>query len=155
MKPETVRWIEKAEEDYRAAVRLLRVRSNPTYNMVCYASQQCAEKYLKAALVENGVPIDQKHGTRIHDLSSLLTILTKYAPAWELARSYAEALSDYGVRFRYPGRDANRTIAARAVKACDLIRDHAAIFFNLNTKRAARVKPQRARRASRYRSKKS
>ena len=43
-------WIEKAEEDFRVATTLCRLRKNPVHNAVCFHAQQCVEKYLKAIL---------------------------------------------------------------------------------------------------------
>ena len=63
-------WVEKAESDYRAAEREMRVRKEPSYDVVCFHAQQCAEKYLKAALLEHQLPF-----RRIHDLEVLLDIL--------------------------------------------------------------------------------
>ena len=50
MKPITGEWVEKAEADVRSARRELRVRDHPNYDLVCFLSQQCAEKYLKGGL---------------------------------------------------------------------------------------------------------
>jgi HEPN domain-containing protein len=44
-------WVQKAEEDYQAALALSRLRKRPTPNAVSFHCQQCAEKYLKAFLV--------------------------------------------------------------------------------------------------------
>ena len=52
MKPETVEWVEKSEGDWNAARQLNRVRKDPNYDGVCFHCQQCAEKYLKAKLVD-------------------------------------------------------------------------------------------------------
>ena len=41
-------WIDKAEEDFHAAISLRRLRRYPTHNAVCFHAQQCIEKYLKA-----------------------------------------------------------------------------------------------------------
>jgi HEPN domain-containing protein len=46
-------WIQKAEEDYTVATTLARKRKQPTPSTVCFHCQQCAEKYLKAFLVQN------------------------------------------------------------------------------------------------------
>jgi len=61
MKPITGEWIEKAEADFRSAQRELRVRDHPNYDLVCFLSQQCAEKYLKARLVEAGISFPKTH----------------------------------------------------------------------------------------------
>lgn len=43
-------WVEKAEGDFIAAGRELRARKQPVYHVVCFLTQQCVEKYLKAIL---------------------------------------------------------------------------------------------------------
>jgi HEPN domain-containing protein len=63
MKPETVEWIAKAEADLATARREADVIESANYDAVCFHSQQCAEKYLKAILVEKSVKF-----SRIHDL---------------------------------------------------------------------------------------
>ncbi len=50
MNPPVHDWIEKAEGDFHAAERELRVRKNPAYHVSCFLSQQCVEKYIKAFL---------------------------------------------------------------------------------------------------------
>lgn len=50
-------WIEKAEEDYRVALTLRRLRRHPTHNAVCFHAQPCVEKYLKAILEKHGAVI--------------------------------------------------------------------------------------------------
>jgi len=48
MNPIVQEWIDKAEGDWNTARREYRVRKSPNYDAVCFHSQQCAEKYLKA-----------------------------------------------------------------------------------------------------------
>jgi len=48
-------WIRKAEEDYVVAIALVRRRKWPTPSAVSFHCQQCAEKYLKAFLVQHEV----------------------------------------------------------------------------------------------------
>jgi HEPN domain-containing protein len=55
MKPLTLEWVAKAENDFATALRESRVRKNPNYDAVCFHAQQCAEKYLKARLQEAGI----------------------------------------------------------------------------------------------------
>ncbi len=52
MKPETLDWINKAEADWRTMLRESEVSVDPSLDTVCFHSQQCIEKYLKARLVE-------------------------------------------------------------------------------------------------------
>jgi HEPN domain-containing protein len=55
-------WTRKAEEDYIAAITLARLRKQPTPSTVSFHCQQCAEKYLKAFLVQQGDLIQRGRG---------------------------------------------------------------------------------------------
>ncbi len=118
MKPVTQTWVDKAEADLATAKRELRARKNPNYDPACYHAQQCAEKYLKAVLIEEGRDFKYQH-----DLAYLLKILVKVNRWWEFLHLAAQFLSDNGVRFRYPGNNADKQMARDAVKAADLIRE--------------------------------
>jgi HEPN domain-containing protein len=52
MRPETAEWVEKAEGDFRTAGREKNSAEHPNYDAACFHAQQCAEKYLKARLVD-------------------------------------------------------------------------------------------------------
>lgn len=67
MKPLTEEWVAKAEGDFATAGRELRARKAPNYDAVCFHTQQCTEKYLKAVLQENDIEFG-----RTHNLSALL-----------------------------------------------------------------------------------
>ena len=54
-------WIAKAEGDLATAQRELRARRAPNYDAVCFHSQQCAEKYLKAFLISEGIEPPRTH----------------------------------------------------------------------------------------------
>ncbi len=47
-------WLRKAKHDIRAAEHLLTIADPPT-DVICFHSQQCAEKCLKAFLVYNQI----------------------------------------------------------------------------------------------------
>lgn len=113
-------WVEKAESDYRTAERELRVRKEPSNDVVCFHAQQCAEKYLKAALLEHQLPL-----RRIHDLEVLLDILVPINLDWETIRTPLLLLNDYSVDIRYPGATATKDEARAAVGAMRTVRDHA------------------------------
>ncbi len=74
MKVITKEWIKKAEEDYRVATREFKAKPIACY-AVCFHSQQCIEKYMKAVLQENETPF-----AKIHDLEILLKSYKKYIP---------------------------------------------------------------------------
>ena len=113
MNPSTIEWIEKAEDDWDSAQRLYRVRVRIQYDAACFHAQQCAEKYLKARLNEAGLSF-----SKTHDLSQLLTQTTAIEPSWAVLQPAAIFLSDFAVRFRYPGRKATKIQAQQAIKDC-------------------------------------
>ena len=55
MKPTTLEWIHKAEEDWHVAQMSYRARKYPSYDAAVFHAQQCAEKYLKARLEEAAI----------------------------------------------------------------------------------------------------
>ena len=79
MNPLTMEWINKAEGDYVTAGRESRVRNNPNYDIVCFLSQQMAEKYLKAFLQEHGIAFP-----RTHNLITLLNLCLAVNPMIDL-----------------------------------------------------------------------
>lgn len=122
MNPLTLEWIEKAEADLRTAQREYRVRHAPNYDAVCFHAQQAAEKFLKAALQENGMPIP-----RIHSLAELLAILAVNTSDFLLTQPDAIILENYSVQFRYPGFSAENGDAKVALdtseRLCSFLRN--------------------------------
>lgn len=143
MNPVTIEWAQKAEDDHRAARMLFRARKHPNYDGACFHAQQCVEKYMKAVLCEERRNID-----RIHDLSKLLNQLVTINPFWNALRGAAEPLSNYAVRFRYPGSSADKVMAMSAIRHCDFIRgqlrDH--LGFRPATNKKARTRTTKRRR---------
>ena len=117
MKPLTAEWVDKAEGDFATAGRELLVGSAPNYDAACFHAQQCAEKYLKARLVEAGVSV-----SRTHDLVVILDSLLGIEPSWESLRQYAEPLTDLAVEVRYPGTCAEKDDALEAVECAARVR---------------------------------
>ncbi len=126
MKPQTKEWIQKAEGDFIIAGRAYRTRTVPVYDGVCFHTQQCLEKYLKARLCEAGIEIP-----KTHDLSALLDSVLPVEPLWEPFRPILEDLTSYAVAFRYPGETADKEIAHDALKKCRGIRIAIREFFGL------------------------
>lgn len=122
MKPTTREWVEKAEADLATARRELRARRQPNYDAVCFHSQQCVEKFLKARLIEAGLRFG-----KTHDLEQLLDLVILVEPLWATFRATLNSLNSYAVDFRYPGESATRVIAKTAVgdaqRVCRLIRE--------------------------------
>lgn len=124
MKPEAVEWVAKADADLDTANREVAVVQSPNYDAVCFHSQQCAEKYLKAVFVENNVRIP-----RIHDLEVLLNQLMPLYPTLNKVMHFARILSAMAVEVRYPGMSADEDDAAESLKAAATIRDEVRLIF--------------------------
>ena len=118
MKPETVEWASKADADLDTAKREAAVVESPNYDAVSFHSQQCAEKYLKAVMVENGVRVP-----RIHDLEALLNLLASRHPELQKVIHLARILSAMAVEVRYPGMTADEDDAEESVRAAVAIRE--------------------------------
>jgi HEPN domain-containing protein len=126
MKPLTLEWIEKAEDDWDAAQRLYRARQRPNFDAACFHAQQCAEKYLKARLEEAGLPIQ-----KTHNLILLLSQVQLLEPNWRVLQPELTALDVYAVAIRYPGQKASRLNARNALKDCRTIRQTIRQTFGL------------------------
>ncbi|MFM2174382.1 MAG: hypothetical protein RLZZ54_2309 [Cyanobacteriota bacterium] len=101
-------WVQKAEEDWEAAQLLL---GHPTQAAsTCFHCQQCAEKLLKAALIETGYKVP-----KVHDLSLLSSLLSNQDPQWVWDSDVLEDLTSGAVASRYPGYAINSEDAAEAV----------------------------------------
>ena len=111
MKSQTLEWVNKAEGDYFTAKREVKVKKFPNYDGVCFNSQQVAEKYLKAFLLENGHPIP-----KTHILMDLLALCIKIDPTFELIQADLNILEGYAIHFRYPGESADIDEARNAFK---------------------------------------
>ena len=108
-------WVSKAQEDYSVAMGLLRRRKLPS-DTICFHCQQTVEKLLKALLQKKGVRFG-----RVHDLEALYRLLDETGPL-ELLRDDLKLLSDYAVKYRYPGQNATTRQARAAGKAMCRIR---------------------------------
>lgn len=124
MKPETVEWVAKADADLATAKREAAVVESPNYDAVCFHAQQCAEKYLKAVMVEDGVRIP-----RIHDLEALLNMLDSQHPELQKVIHSARILSAMAVEVRYPGMMADEDDAAESVRAAVVIREAVCVIL--------------------------
>ncbi len=109
-------WVKKAEGDFRTAVRESKIERQPNYDGVCYHSQQCAEKYLKAFRVFNG-----KNYRKTHSLLLLLEDCIEVDSSFELIREYCDEITGID-QFRYPGDFAIEEDATLALKNARLIR---------------------------------
>ena len=117
MKPATAEWISKAEGDFATATRELRARKNPNYDAVCFHSQQCAEKYLKAILQDN-----DKHIPKIHNLIELMLLCEEIDSSFEILRADLVTMERYTVVVRYPGDVVEKDEAQAAYAAAKTVR---------------------------------
>ena len=117
MKAITREWVKKAEDDFSVLERESRVKKNPSYDGICFHAQQCAEKYLKARLVEA-----EKEYSKTHDLNALLDKVISIEPLWEGFRRSLAFLSDFAISYRYPGESAVKRDAVMARKFCRAFR---------------------------------
>jgi HEPN domain-containing protein len=118
MKPETVEWVTKADADLATARREAAVDDTPNYDAVCFHAQQCAEKYLKAILVEDNLRVP-----RIHDLEALVNLLSGQYQELQGILRHARILSAMAVEVRYPGMTADEDDASEALKSATAIRE--------------------------------
>lgn len=103
MKPITAKWIEKAESDYRVARRSLQAEPLPA-DVICFHVQQCIEKYVKAFLQEQGIPVEYADSK----MASLLLDCASADPDFESYRNDFEQLDQFGIKTLYPGRWASQ-----------------------------------------------
>jgi len=90
-------WIKKADDDELNIISILKHRDG-TPGIICFLSQQMAEKYLKTLLIF----FDQDY-SKIHDLKKIATILESFIPdIFDLDDEFSELNKLYVVS-RYPG----------------------------------------------------
>ncbi|MFQ5632660.1 MAG: HEPN domain-containing protein [bacterium] len=126
--PEIIEWFKKAENDFKAACDLSDRPEDPLPDIVCYHCQQACEKYLKAFLVSKG-----KDPPRVHDLDSLLDLLTEEEMSLNQLRKIIEPLTPYAVEYRYPGEWATDEEAQDALLRTTQIREFIGQRLNLIT----------------------
>ena len=111
-------WIEKAEGDFEGAKILSSKRSKKVAHLACFACQQCAEKYLKAFLVEQNI-----HFSKTHALTrELLPLCESVDGDFRRLFKYLEILDPYSVQFRYPGEVVFVSEVRSAFNAAKLVR---------------------------------
>ncbi len=109
-------WVGKAEEDYELALLALHHKP-PLTSGVCYHSQQCVEKYLKAFLSLQSTPFPHTH-----DLLALQDLCARADPLFALDELLLERINAYAVGIRYPGEEATVEEAHEAVEAMKAVR---------------------------------
>ncbi len=134
MKELTKEWITKAEKDYLVAKREFNTEES-VHDAVCFHSQQCVEKYLKALLQENNIYFEKTHDldvllekckTIIHELSNLKAELIE--------------LSAFAVEIRYPGIESIKEEAERSILVAEKVRSILRKYFGLEQNKNGKEK---------------
>ncbi|MCB0165643.1 MAG: HEPN domain-containing protein [Anaerolineae bacterium] len=111
-------WVQKAEGDFLAATSLLNLQREGMADAICFHTQQCAEKYVKAYLTHHRVEFQ-----RTHDLVELLRLCRQIDAEFSKISAAMQALNSYSVETRYPGRFASLEEATGAVEVMTTVRD--------------------------------
>ena len=89
-------WLQKADEDFLASLYLLRSQSQ-LYATVCFHTQQCVEKVIKAILLYN-----RTRFPHTHDITELLDLLNNTQPILADSLRITTGLYPYAINTRYP-----------------------------------------------------
>lgn len=118
-------WASYAEEDLIMAKSALR-RNKPLTTASCFHSQQCAEKYLKAMLIDKNIEFPKTHDLLIlNTLCNTAGILTGFTKD-DLGR-----LSGYAIHTRYPGNQPTSDEAQEALKIALSVRKFSRSFLGI------------------------
>ena len=112
-------WLDKAEEDLKAAEILLE-GGLEDFDSVGFHAQQAAEKFIKAVLVRHQIPFPKSHS-----IAFLLGLVAQANKRLAEELSGAESLTPYGVEFRYPGESepVSREQGLRAIQLAQQARE--------------------------------
>ena len=113
----TTEWVAKAESDFATARILLEHGEENIVDMVCFHSQQCIEKYLKAFLNEHAINFP-----RDHSLPPLVKLCRTIDDQFEELWDDTASMEGYAVAIRYPGAVATRSMAENALAAAERVR---------------------------------
>ena len=90
-------WVEKAENDLKAAGQILKAGTDCPTDTVCFHAQQAVEKYLKALLVYKNIDFP-----KTHDIEEIMALLPKMFQSL-LSHEEQGILTNYATITRYPG----------------------------------------------------
>ena len=130
MNPVVTEWIKKAEGDYKTSAKLAKGIAPDYFDAICFHAQQCAEKYLKAFLVEQNIEFE-----RTHDLEDLLRNILKRNREFEFIKRDLEFLNRFSVKVRYPGDFASKEETIHSIKAMKIVRKYTREALGLKSKR--------------------
>ena len=115
--PLTLEKVRPAETDWAGIKRLQQPPTPELYDLVCFLSQQCIEKYLKAWLQEANLPVP-----RTHNLNELLRLIVPTRPEWHAWRFDFERFKPHAVAVRYETYYATEADVEHAVHICTEVR---------------------------------
>jgi len=113
----TSAWLQHARSDLQLARVALRAR-DVLPEGACFHAQQCAEKALKALLLQREIPFP-----RTHSIEVLLDLLKTDGINIPNGVDEAFALSEYAIQTRYPGEwePVTKKEARRAIEQAGLV----------------------------------
>jgi HEPN domain-containing protein len=113
-------WLDKGDSDLRSA-RVLLHATPPELDVVCFHSQQAAEKYLKGFLAYH-----REDPPRTHDLTVLIDLGRQFDKSLSALYDAAEMLNPFAVHIRYPFVEdpPDEDEAVDAVQSAAYIRGH-------------------------------
>ncbi len=114
----TLEWVSKAENDFAAVELTLHGGDVPIVDVACFHCQQCAEKYLKAYLQENGVEFPRQHP--LIPLMELCMIVNK---SFGGLLADLDSLESYAVAVRYLGATVTVKLAEDAFSVAKRVRE--------------------------------
>lgn len=113
--PSLPKWITSAERDMRAATQLSSEFAE-FGEIICFHSQQAAEKFLKALIISR-----HRHPARTHELHDLLTHIRNIGIALDDLDEDCTFLTPFAVEARYPYNSVTAGDARRALEAAERI----------------------------------
>ena len=113
-------WLSLADEDLVTSEFILTSSKKPSYRIIAFHAQQCAEKCLKAFLVFNMIDFPYTH-----NIEKLLILCKSQNPQMVDEIKSAAILTDYSITTRYPGLETSITgdEAKDAVRLASKVRD--------------------------------
>ncbi len=110
-------WMQHARSDLQLGRVALRARGVLPEG-ACFHAQQCAEKALKALLLQHGIPFP-----RTHSIEVLLDLLKAHGVTIPNGVDEAFMLSEYAIQTRYPGEwePVTKAEARRAIELAGLV----------------------------------
>ncbi len=118
-------WIAYAEEDLGTAKLLLKAKK-PFFSAVCFHSQQCSEKYLKALLILRDFDFP-----KTHDLVALDSMCNENGILTGFDQQKLADLTRHAVQTRYPGSQPTPEDAKEALAIAVEIRKFTRTYLGL------------------------